>query len=146
MIKGDQEFLGYIDLLTDLNWSGLNVWLVGAITGDEDTSDIDIMITGQYLPEQLIHVMTEARKLGPFDVYYTTQDVTQWQIGDEPTKIMIAKPWDRGNDRATARKNGAWQDGLYWTPWDLPSVKQLNEPHRYGANIQLIQNGEQIYF
>lgn len=146
MIRGDQEFLGFIDLLTDLNWSGLNVWLVGAITGDTETEDIDIMITGQYLPEQLIHVMTEARKLGPFDVFYTKQDTHLWEVGDHPVRMMIAKPWDRGHKRAKARKNGAWQDGLYWIPWDLPSAKQETRPHRYGRNLPLIQNGEQIYF
>ena len=145
MIKGDQEFLGYIDLLTDLNWSGLNVWLVGAITGDTETQDIDIMITGDYLPEQLIHVMTEARKIGPFDPYYTTQDVTLWNHDQGPVRLMIAKPWDRGNDRARTR-SGAWQDGLFWIPWQLPTEKQIAEPGRYGENIQLIQNGEQIYF
>lgn len=146
MMRGDAEFVEYVTTLAELDWSGMDVWLVGGATSEDKIRDIDLLITGEYAPVRIKSNILQARELGPFDPFYTLQDVgTWWQPGDEPASYMCGLPNDRGHRRAKAR-NGAWQDELFWTKCWLPSKKQEAEPQHYGKPIQLIQNGEQIYF
>lgn len=149
MRLGDEEYKGFIDLLMDLDWHDYDAYLVGGITGDWDTPDIDIVVTGgNYEPEVIRDILEQAQILGPFDIVYTQDKrIAEWTYGDPPVRIQFGRSYDRTHARAFARFGGVWQEGLYWLPFELPSKKmKRRKTAKYGKPIQLIQNGEQIYF
>jgi len=148
MRLGDEEYKGFIDLLMDIDFYDLDVYMVGGITGDWDTPDIDLILTGTYDAERISEIMLEAEKLGPFDICYTQDErIKTWQYGDPNIRVQFCKTYDRTRAKAHARFGGVWQEGLYWLPFDLPSRKmKQRKTANYGKPIQLIQNGEQIYF
>ena len=148
MRLGDEEYKGFIDLLMDIDWYDYDAWLVGGITGDWNTPDIDLIMLGDYDPKKIKEIQLQARVLGPFDICYSQDKrITEWTYGDQPIKVQFCRTYSKTNARAYARFGGVWQDDLYWLPFELPSRKmKQRKTANYGKPIQLIQNGEQIYF
>lgn len=149
MRLGDEEYKGYIDLIMDLDWKDYDAYLVGGITGDWDTPDIDLIIVGgTYSPEVIRELLERTMIMGPFDICYSQDErVATWKYGDPKIKVQFCRTYSKTNARAYARFGGVWQDGLYWLPFELPSRKmKQRKTANYGKPIKLIQKGEQIYF
>ena len=101
MRLGDEEYKGFIDLLMDIDWTGYDAWLVGGITGDWDTPDIDLIFLGPYDPERIKDIQLQARVLGPFDICYSQDDrVTRWTYGDPPIRLQFGRTYSKTNVRA----------------------------------------------
>ena len=66
-------------------------------------------------------------------------------MGDPAMRVAYGKSKDRLKARGNQRK-GVWQDGIFWNHFDLPCAKRIANPEKYGADIVLIQDGEQLYF
>lgn len=149
MRLGDEQFQEHIAAIMELDWRDYDLTIFGGITGDWDTPDIDACIWGVYDPEHIIYLLTEMKRLGPWDAYYSTHpDGKDWNNTKSPITVNMAKPVDRMNSRANARFGGVWQDGLYWLNFRLPTrkMKQRGSAYKYGKPITLIQNGQQLYF
>ena len=92
----DPEFLGYLDLINDLDWYDYDLWAVGGIVSDWDTYDIDCIILGEYNEARLTEIITEMRKLGPWSPYYT-QDLVPFVGNNEHRRKM--QIWYTHNDK-----------------------------------------------
>mgnify|MGYP003681255031 FL=1 len=99
-----------------LNWKGFKLYLVGSLVEGWKTKDIDVVITGKGDNKQLFNSMEAARKLGPFDMYYTKNKLVSLKTG--PFKMKFAKSYDRVH-RWYPRK-GEWIDGLFWQTLNFP--------------------------
>ena len=138
----DNEYKGYVELIMDLDWEGYDLWLVGGILS-HDTKDIDVVINGPYDPPKIIALMEECKKMGPWDITYST--VRPLEDPYEPRVIQIAinRP---GNRCRNAFGMGAYQHGMCWLPLKIPSQKMLQRKNvTYQSPVLLIQNGQQIY-
>ena len=133
----DAEFKSYLEEVAKLDWSGLDLILVGGIVSDRETEDIDCGIMGEYDEERLARLMLEMKRLGPWSPYYTN-DPYVWDNVKTPRKHLIAFP------DLTSRTNTK----LKWKWWKLPMTKQLVRMRQgifNGEPIMVIQNGTQIY-
>ena len=118
MRLGDEEYKGFVDLLMDIDFYDYDAWMVGGITGDWDTPDIDLILMGPYDADRITEIMEEAEKLGPFDICYTQDErIKTWTYGDSKIKVQFCKTYDRMDVRAHARFGGVWQEGLYYLPF-----------------------------
>ncbi len=130
----DPETLGYLDLITDLDWYDYDLWAVGGIVSSWQTFDIDCIILGDYNEARLTEIITEMRKLGPWSPYYT-QDLVPFVGNNEHRRKM--QIWYTHNDKLI--KN--------W--WKWPNTKwsiRKKQGILNGEPVQLIQKGSRIYF
>lgn len=131
----DPEFLGYLDLINDLDWYDYDLWAVGGIVSDWDTYDIDCIILGEYNEARLTEIITEMRKLGPWSPYYTADENPFVDNNEHRRKMLI---WFTD-----------YSDKLIKRWWKWPTIKSSIRKTRgklNGAPVQLIQNGSRIYF
>ena len=123
MIGFDQEFMEHFDKIRDLDWRGLDLWVVGGIVSNWKTKDIDSIIIGDTIPEGFLKSIKD---LGPWDITYTNDPNSIWFPGDVPIKF-----------KKYSMFNG-------WIYSSLPSVKQKNrlkQGIQYGNPIKLIDQG-----
>lgn len=133
----DAEFKSYLEEVTKLDWSGLDLTLFGGIVSDWETKDIDCRIMGEYDEERLAGLMLEMKRLGPWSPYYTN-DSSIINDFETPRKILIAFP------DSTSRTNTK----LTWKWFKFPHTKWLIRKRKgilNGEPIMVIQNGTQIY-
>ena len=107
----DNLYKGCLEDLLKLDWDGYELYLVGGLLQGWKTTDIDICITGT-IGDDLIPLMQEAAKLGPFDLYYVK---SLNEIKDNSSRIWeFAKPDCKAHEGAP-RWHGQWKsDGLFW--------------------------------
>ncbi len=151
MILGDKEFQQAYHPIFNLDWTGYDLYLVGSLTGSESSNDIDATIVGPYDPPKILELLKSMEACGPWDVAYYGTTYEPWRIGDSTRMVPMGKSKQSKHPRGNPRKSsdgkpGQWQDGIYWIKWELPSDKQMKNPERYADEIQLIQNGQQLYF
>ena len=130
----DPEFLGYLDLINDLDWYEYDLWAVGGIVSDWNTYDIDCIILGEWNEARLTEIMVEMRKLGPWSPYYT-QDQQPFVSNEEHRRKM--KVWFPHHDQLI----NMWQK---WPHMKWSMRKKLGILN--GEPVQLIQNGSRVYF
>ena len=151
MILGDKEFQQAYQPIFDLDWTGYDLYLVGSLTNSESSNDIDATIVGPYDPPKILELLKGVEACGPWDIAYNSEVYEPWRIGDPTRMVPMGKSkqskFERGNPRKSSNGTpGQWQDGIYWLKWELPCDKQMKNPERYADEIQLIQNGQQLYF
>lgn len=151
MILGDQEFQQAYQPIFDLDWTGYTLYLVGSLTNSESINDIDAVIVGPYDPPKVLELLKGVEQCGPWDISYGGTKPRTWKPGDPAVRVPSGKSKDRLKPRGNPRinqngKRGVWQDGIYWNHFDLPCAKRIANPERYGVDIVLIQDGEQLYF
>jgi hypothetical protein len=126
-----------INKLKEINWDGFKLYLVGGILEGWRTKDIDICILGNPNATNLFEAMEEARKLGPFDLFYV--EVLK-SLKDGPFSIAFAKSYDKVHSKAKQRP-GEWKDGLFWQQLDFPIKKVINSERVYTKPPLLIHDG-----
>ena len=151
MILGDQEFQQAYQPIFDLDWHGYDLYLVGSLTNSESSNDIDAIIVGPYDPPKVLELLKGVEQCGPWDIAYNGEVYEPFTMGDPVKRIPLGKSKDRFKLKGNPRKDqhgrrGLWQDGIYWIQWELPCAKRIENPERYADDIQLIQNGQQLYF
>ena len=123
MIGFDQEFMEHFNKIRGLDWTGLDLWVVGGIVSNWKTKDIDSIIIGDTIPEGFLKSIED---LGPWEVYYTNQVDKPWFPGDNPIKLRVYSALDN------------------WIYYKLPTPKQKNrfkQGIQYGNPIKLIDQG-----
>lgn len=130
----DPEFLGYLDLISDLDWYDYDLWAVGGIVSDWDTYDIDCIILGEYNEARLTEIIVEMRKLGPWSPYYTA-DENPFVSNNEHRRKMLVHFIH--HDKLIKR----WQKWPHMK-WSIRKSRGILN----GDPVQLIQNGSRIYF
>lgn len=151
MILGDKEFKQAYQPIFNLDWTGYDLYLVGSLTNSESSNDIDAIIVGPYDPPKVIELLKGVEACGPWDIAYYGEVYQPYQMGDPVRMVPLGKSKDRRRLSANPKKSsdgtpGAWQEGIYWLKWELPCAKRIANPERYADDIQLIQNGQQLYF
>jgi hypothetical protein len=146
MILGDKEFQQAYQPIFNLDWTGYDLYLVGSLTGSESSNDIDATIVGPYNPPKVLELLKGVEACGPWDISYEGEVYKPWRIGDKPRRVPAGECRDRHKSGKGNQRKGVWQDGIFWNHFDLPATKQIANPERYADEIQLIQNGQQLYF
>ena len=113
----DPEFLGYLDLINDLDWYDYDLWAVGGIVSDWDTYDIDCIILGEYNEARLTEIITEMRKLGPWSPYYTADENPFVDNNEHRRKMLI---WFTHSDKLIKR----------WWKWPIPVHRRCRNGSR----------------
>lgn len=117
--------------LKKLDWLGFKLYLVGGCLEKWDTRDIDICIVGDLDEDVLFNNCQEARKIGPFDLYYIGNEKPySGKDLSKPMKIKAAKSYDRW-DRNAEPWPGKWIGKLYWRDLKFPTPKHKNKTHTY---------------
>ena len=107
----DNLYKGCLEDLLKLDWDGYELYLVGGLLQGWKTTDIDICITGT-IGDDLIPLMEEAAKLGPFDLYYVK---SLNEIKDNSSRIWEFANYDCKAHEGAPRWHGQWKsDGLFW--------------------------------
>jgi len=107
----DNLYKGCLEDLLKLDWDGYELYLVGGLLQGWKTTDIDICITGT-IGDDLIPLMEEAAKLGPFDLYYVK---SLNEIKDNSSRIWEFAKHDCKAHEGAPRWHGQWKsDGLFW--------------------------------
>ena len=145
MKLGDTEFNTAYQPIFDLDWTGYSLYLVGSLTNSESSNDIDAIMSGPYDPPRVLELLKGVEQCGPWDIAYRGETYITYNMGDPAMRVAYGKSKDRLKARGNQRK-GVWQDGIFWNHFDLPCAKRIANPERYGADIVLIQDGEQLYF
>ena len=130
----DPEFLGYLDLINDLDWYDYDLWAVGGIVSDWDTYDIDCIILGEYNEARLTEIIVEMRKLGPWSPYYTADENPFVSNNEHRRKMLV---YFTHHDKLIKR----WQKWPHMK-WSIRKSRGILN----GDPVQLIQNGSRIYF
>tara|TARA_R100001198_G_scaffold96701_1_gene87917 strand:+ start:4709 stop:5167 length:459 start_codon:yes stop_codon:yes gene_type:complete len=152
MILGDTEFQQAYQPIFDLDWTGYDLYLVGSLTNAESSNDIDAIIVGPYDPPKVLELLKGVEQCGPWDIAYYGEVYQPYQMGDPARMVPLGKSKDsrkpgKGNPKKSSNgTRGVWQEGIYWLHWELPCAKRIANPERYADDIQLIQNGQQLYF
>lgn len=131
----DIQFREHYTELLKLDWSGLDLWVVGGIVSDWETQDIDCIVFGERDLERLNTLFNQLDSV--WSIFYT----------EDPRAITM----DRYSKSATLikcysrNKNG---NTLIERVFKFPMTKNLMRMKRgmyHGEPVQLIQNGTQIY-
>lgn len=134
MRLNDTEFNTYMDPVYKLDWTGLDLTLVGAIVSDWETQDIDCVITGEYgTASRLIELIQQTRACGPFDIAWTADPL--YKQHTPKRRIKTATAYVGSNQ-------------LIWNTKTYPIQKMLFRQklgRLNGEPIKVIQNGTQIY-
>lgn len=138
MRLNDEEFNTYMESVYDLDWTGLDLTLVGAIVSDTDTQDIDCTITGEIDDQRLMELLWAVQDLGPFDINWNASEVKN-HFDTYRRKVFFA--W--------SYKPREGREGQLTKKWiKLPTTKQIERRKRgfvYGEPLKVIQNGTRIY-
>lgn len=134
----DEEFNSYMEPLYALDWTGLDLTLVGGIVSDTDTQDIDCTITGDIDDERLMELLWAIQDLGPFDIYWSDREVKNHF---DTYRIKVLMAWSY---RPPTGRPGKLTKRFI----KFPSMKQIERRKRgfkYGEPIKVIQDGTRIY-
>jgi len=138
MRLNDEEFNAYMESVYDLDWTGLDLTLVGAIVSDTDTQDIDCTITGEIDDQRLMELLWAIQDLGPFDINWSDREVSN-HFDTYRRKVFFA--W--------SYKPREGKEGHLTKKWiKLPTTKQIERKKRgfkLGEPLKVIQNGTRIY-
>lgn len=134
----DPQFRTYYNEMLQLDWTGLDVWVVGGIVSGWDTSDIDTIILGDRPEAEINALMLQLKQLdGPWSPFYAKNDraVTWNRYSKTRTliKVYLANPSS---------------DTLREQTYKFPTQKnhlRMKKGIYVGEPVQLIQNGAQIY-
>lgn len=138
MRLNDEEFNAYMEPVYDLDWTGLDLTLVGGIVSDIDTQDIDCTITGDVDDERLMELLWAIQDLGPFDINWSDREVKN-HFDTYRRKVFFA--W-------SYRPQEGREGHLTKKFMKLPTTKQIERRKRgfvLGEPLKVIQNGTRIY-
>ena len=138
----DKLFQKYIKNLLELDWSNYRLYIVGGILEGWNTNDIDIFIESKYKNNlELFYLMARASQLGPFDFWYTGEDIVdRSQKQNLNYTILAGKHYDRKLFNA-AQREGYWHDHLFWSEWTFPLDKHIENNRIYTKPPMLIVDG-----
>ena len=137
MIGFDEQFREYYTEALKLDWTGLDLWVVGGIVSGWETQDIDCVIMGDRPESEINQLMLQLKQCGPFSPYYTRDMRAVTYDRTSRTRLFITT--------YVANTRG---DNLRSLVFKMPTTKNLVRRKRgiyIGEPIQLIQNGTQIY-
>ena len=109
----DPLYKKYIKELVKLDWKHHKLYVVGGILEGWKTTDIDICVTGKVVDETRA-LMTQARAIGPFDMYWVKKYDKIFKGKDNGIKVWkFAKAHDRWTINGK-QWDGKWKkDGLF---------------------------------
>lgn len=129
----DPQCRAKLEQLFQLDWTDFDVWAVGGIVSDWETSDIDLVLLGEYDEPRIVDLMVAVKQIGLIDMFYT-----------QDSRFHRHDAIYRDKQRSAQIKNGK----LEWNTLLFPTVKYRLKKKRglyYKEPVQLIQNGVQIY-
>ena len=134
----DPQFRAHYEELLKLDWTGLDLWVVGGIVSDWETEDIDTIVYGDR-PE------TEINKL-----FLQCDEVWSlfWHTPEYVEKSFKRDPRSKQQVYIKCYSRNRHGDKLAKRHFKFPSTKNLLRMKQglyHGAPVQLIQNGTQIY-
>lgn len=138
MRLNDTEFNKYMEEVYKLDWTGLDLTLVGGIVSDTDTQDIDCTITGEIDDERLMQLLWAVQSSGPFDINWSDTEVKN-HFDTYRRKVLLK--W-------SYQPREGIQGLLVKKFVKLPTTKQIERRKRgfvYGEPLKVIQNGQRIY-
>ena len=134
MIGFDEQFRAYYEEALKLDWTGLDLWVFGGIVSGWETADIDSMIHGEADEARIAKLIQDLRKIGPWSTWYGGE-IYHGRYDNKKVQLRA------GYAHYTEPKI-EWK----WTKWPTTKLYMvLKSGKQYGAPIQLIQNGTQIY-
>lgn len=129
----DPQCQAKLEQLFQLDWTGFDVWAVGGIVSDWETSDIDLVLLGEYDEPRIVDLLLATRTIGQIDMYYTQDPRFHRHDAIYRDKLKVAN---------------VKHDKLEWNTLLFPTVKYRLKKKQglyYKEPVQLIQNGVQIY-
>lgn len=134
----DEEFNSYMEPVYALDWTGLDLTLVGGIVSDVDTKDIDCTITGDIDDERLMQLLWAIQDLGPFDIIWGDREASNHF---DTYRIKVLHAW-------SYRPKPGREGVLIKKFIKKPTIKMIEKRKRgfiYGEPIKVIQDGQRIY-
>lgn len=144
MILGDETYNGIIDQILQHDLTGYDVYLVGSILHGE-ANDLDVVVIGHWDYDRLEAIFEPLKAVAKLDLYWQSEYPFEWGQSVIPTFQMYRK-WI-GLDASPLKKSkGQLVGGFLQSKMKFPTVKSKIRKYEVKEPIQLIQNGEQIYF
>lgn len=147
MKLGDNTFRAYWrTAIETVDFMDYDLWLVGSLVhrGNGHAKDIDCVLTGPHVAEDIAYILNELKACGPFDVFYNLEPPVAREWNARKQKQLIAVPiqnyFPSLDKRGRVEKNSL----LWYNIW-LPSEKQAKVTKKTMEPVLVIQDGKPLY-
>ena len=143
MILGDEQYQSIINQILQHDFTGYDVYLVGSILHG-NANDLDVVVVGDWDYERLAAIFEPLNAVAKLDLSWV-ENAIEFGHSTIPTFEMYRK-WIGLNASPKRKSSGQLVGGFLQSKMKLPTVKSKIRKYEVKQPIQLIQNGEQIYF